>query len=70
MVISNTERGGKECVSIRSSIMTRKMPVKKFAAIVKGHWAIENELHWQLDVTFREDHVWHHRPRARWGRGK
>jgi predicted transposase YbfD/YdcC len=56
MVISNTERDGKECVSIRDDIMTRKMPVKKFAAIVKGHWAIENELHWQLDVTFREDH--------------
>jgi predicted transposase YbfD/YdcC len=56
MVISNTERDGKECVSIRYYIMTKKMPVKKFAAIVKGHWAIENELHWQLDVTFREDH--------------
>jgi predicted transposase YbfD/YdcC len=56
MVISNTERDGKECVSIRYYIMTRKMPCKKFAAIVKGHWAIENELHWQLDVTFREDH--------------
>ena len=56
MVISNTERDGKECGSIRYYIMTRKMPVKKFAAIVKGHWAIENELHWQLDVTFREDH--------------
>ena len=37
MVISNTERDGKECGSIRYYIMTRKMPVKKFAAIVKGH---------------------------------
>ena len=32
------------------------MPVRKFAAVVKGHWTIENELHWQLDVTLREDH--------------
>jgi predicted transposase YbfD/YdcC len=56
MIISNIEREGKECVSVRYYIMTRKMPVKTFAAIVKGHWAIENELHWQLDVTFREDH--------------
>lgn len=24
-------------------------------AAVRGHWAIENKLHWQLDVTLRED---------------
>lgn len=56
MVISNVERDGKTCVDVRYYIMSRKMSVKKFATIVKGHWAIENELHWQLDVTFREDH--------------
>jgi len=22
---------------------------------VRGHWAIENELHWCLDIDFRED---------------
>ena len=22
---------------------------------MRGHWAIENRLHWQLDVTFQED---------------
>jgi predicted transposase YbfD/YdcC len=22
---------------------------------VRGHWGIENKLHWSLDVTFRED---------------
>jgi predicted transposase YbfD/YdcC len=22
---------------------------------VRGHWAVENKLHWQLDVSFRED---------------
>lgn len=25
------------------------------AHIVRSHWGIENNLHWQLDVTFRED---------------
>jgi len=26
-----------------------------FAAMIRGHWGIENELHWCLDVGFRED---------------
>ncbi|MDR0628161.1 MAG: ISAs1 family transposase [Treponema sp.] len=26
-----------------------------FAALIRGHWSIENQLHWSLDVLFRED---------------
>jgi len=26
-----------------------------FGQAVRGHWGIENRLHWSLDVTFRED---------------
>lgn len=29
--------------------------VKLFAQAVRGHWGIENRLHWSLDVTFAED---------------
>ena len=28
---------------------------KYFNQLVRGHWGIENHLHWHLDVTFRED---------------
>lgn len=28
---------------------------KTFAAMIRGHWGIENQLHWCLDVGFRED---------------
>jgi predicted transposase YbfD/YdcC len=28
--------------------------VGKFANVVRKHWSIENQLHWQLDVTFGE----------------
>lgn len=29
--------------------------VNSFHRAVRSHWSIENELHWRLDVTFRED---------------
>jgi predicted transposase YbfD/YdcC len=28
---------------------------RRMAEAIRGHWAVENKLHWQLDVSFRED---------------
>jgi predicted transposase YbfD/YdcC len=29
--------------------------IAKFARAVRGHWSVENQLHWSLDVSFDED---------------
>ena len=31
------------------------LDAQTFAAMIRGHWGIENQLHWCLDVGFRED---------------
>ena len=40
---------------MRYYILSRRLDAKEFADAVRGHWGIENSLHWQLDVTFGED---------------
>lgn len=37
-------------------IMSIEIDAKLFAHAVRGHWGVENNLHWSLDVIFREDH--------------
>jgi len=55
IAISNTERGGKSCSEVRYYILSSFVTGKRFAEAVRTHWSIENQLHWQLDVTFQED---------------
>ena len=50
-----SEQGGKETSEVRYFISSLRLGVKRFAGAVRGHWSIENTLHWCLDVTFRED---------------
>ena len=55
MAISDTLRGGVHHGQVRYYILSRRLTARQFAAAVRGHWSIENRLHWQLDVTFQED---------------
>jgi len=36
-------------------IGSRKMSAKDYSFPLRSHWGVENNLHWQLDVTFGED---------------
>jgi predicted transposase YbfD/YdcC len=55
MVESRIERGDKVETERRSYISSRALSAIAFAEAVRSHWAIENNLHWTLDVTFNED---------------
>ncbi|MGH3481560.1 MAG: ISAs1 family transposase [Nocardioidaceae bacterium] len=39
----------------RYFIGSKKARAKVYGKALRGHWGIENSLHWQLDVTFDED---------------
>jgi predicted transposase YbfD/YdcC len=46
----------KETKEIRYYISDEQgLSASYFNALVRGHWGIENQLHWHLDVTFKED---------------
>jgi len=55
MVEARIEKKGRVTTERRYYISSRALTAHAFAEAVRSHWAIENTLHWTLDVTFRED---------------
>jgi predicted transposase YbfD/YdcC len=55
---------GRHSLETRFYILSRRLSAEEFAEAVRGHWGIENRLHWQLDVSFREDECRVHRDHA------
>jgi predicted transposase YbfD/YdcC len=46
---------GETTVEIRYFISSLANNAEKFATAVRGHWGVENSLHWVLDVALNED---------------
>jgi len=46
---------GETTTEVRYFLGSRRMGARKYGQALRSHWGIENQLHWQLDVSFRED---------------
>jgi predicted transposase YbfD/YdcC len=46
---------GEQREEVHYFIGSRVMTAQQYGVALRGHWGIENNLHWQLDVTFAED---------------
>lgn len=55
LVEAEREVGEKKTVSWRYYISSLPANAKQIASAARSHWAVENNLHWTLDVTFAED---------------
>ena len=51
-----TDGHGKKTKEVRNFLSSLPPQVERLAGHIRGHWGIENRLHWSLDVTFKEDH--------------
>jgi predicted transposase YbfD/YdcC len=52
--LTKTARG-KQTQETRYYISSLEPDAERLAKAVRSHWRVENNLHWQLDVTYRED---------------
>lgn len=56
MVASLRQAGGKTSdLEQRYYISSRELTPEAMAKAIREHWAVENKLHWMLDVNFSED---------------
>jgi len=55
MVQSTRTIRGQRSTERRYYLSSLPLDAQEFARAVRGHWGVENPLHWSLDVTFHED---------------
>jgi predicted transposase YbfD/YdcC len=49
------EATGEESIEVRYFLSSLPPNARRIGTAIRGHWSIENGLHWVLDVVFRED---------------
>jgi predicted transposase YbfD/YdcC len=54
-VESQRQMGDQTTCKTRYYLLSLPLDAQRFAQAVRGHWGIENQLHWILDVAFCED---------------
>ena len=55
IVDSRREIGAREERETRYYLTSSPWPAERLGPLVRGHWAVENSLHWVMDMTFRDD---------------
>src|SRR4051794_33769598 len=55
MVEAEVERDGRTTLARRYYLSSALLDAPTFARAVRGHWGIENRLHWVMDVVFHDD---------------
>jgi predicted transposase YbfD/YdcC len=49
------EKGKEMAQTDQYYISSGDFSAEKILKYIRGHWSIENQLHWKLDIAFRED---------------
>jgi predicted transposase YbfD/YdcC len=55
-VVSKRSVGDKASHSERIYLLSKTQTAQAAATLIRGHWQIENSLHWSLDVVMNDDH--------------